>query len=125
LKDAGITELKDLTVSSDLELGHIIAASLDGQPLATSGKILLQVMSEEKASRFQTEDAGNGMHRITSIGQDPWQVKELTGTVKLNRPDAAKLKVTALYFNGYPTGKVETASEIKLAPQTVYYLITR
>ncbi|MDB5173192.1 MAG: hypothetical protein JWN51_1965 [Phycisphaerales bacterium] len=125
LKEAGVTELKDLTVSSDLELGHVIAASLDGQPLATSGRILLQVMSEEKTSRFQTEDAGNGMHRITSIGQDPWQVKELGGVVKLKRADAAKLKVTALDFNGYPTKQVSAADEIKLAPQTVYYLITR
>jgi hypothetical protein len=125
LKEAGPTQLADLSVSSEMELGHIIAASLDGKPLATSGKILLQVMSEEKTNHFRTEDAGNGMHRITSIGQDPWQVKELSGTVKFTRPDAAKLKVTALDFNGYPTKQVGTDGEIKLEPQTMYYLITR
>ena len=52
LKEAGPTETKDLTISSDLELGHIIAVSLDGKPLATSKKILLQVMSEERAERL-------------------------------------------------------------------------
>jgi hypothetical protein len=47
LKLAGVVDLKDLSVSSDLELGHIIAVALDDQPLAKASRILLQVMSEE------------------------------------------------------------------------------
>jgi hypothetical protein len=35
------------------ELGHIVAVSLDEQPLATSRKILLQVMSEGKISDYR------------------------------------------------------------------------
>jgi hypothetical protein len=50
-------------------------------------------------------------------------VKELAGTVKLKRPDAARLKVTALNFNGYPAKDAGTAAEIKLLPDVVYYLI--
>ena len=50
--------------------------SLDDQPLATSRKILLQVMTEEKATGFQTEPAGDGVKRIANIGRDPWLVKE-------------------------------------------------
>ena len=60
LRAAGTVELKDLTISSRLELGHIVAVSLDGQPLATSRKILLQVMSEEKPTGFRTEPAPGG-----------------------------------------------------------------
>jgi len=125
LKAAGIVETANLSISSDLELGHIIAVALDGKPLATSGRILLQVMSEERPTGYRTEDAGNGKHRITDIGRDPWLVKELSGTVKLKRADAASLKVTALDFNGYPLKEVGTAAEIRLGAQTVYYLITR
>jgi len=123
LRDAGETTLKNMTVTSDLELGHIVAVSLDGLPLATSKKILLQVMSEEKNGDFKTEPAGGQLKRIVSIGRDPWMVKELSGTVKLNRPDAARLKVTALDFNGYPAKEAGTAAEIKLLPDVVYYLI--
>lgn len=125
LKEAGKTDLKDLSIHSDLELGHIIAVSLDSKPLATSERILLQVMSEEQPSGWQTEQVGEGVKRITNIGRDPWMVKELQGTVKLTRPDASQLKVTALDLNGYPLKQLGTASSIALLPDGVYYLISR
>lgn len=123
LKLAGATDLNDLKVSSDLELGHIIAVALDDQPLATSGRILLQVMSEDQETGHRTEPVSATVKRIVSIGTDPWQVRELNGTVRFKRNDAAQLKVTALDFNGYPTGPIGTAQEFKLQPATLYYLI--
>ena len=125
LKFGGTTDLKDLHVTSDLELGHIIAVALDNQPLATSGRILLQVMSDEQETGHQTEPVGPTVKRIISIGADPWQVRELNGTVRFKRADAGQLKVTALDFNGYPAGPAGTAREIKLQPATMYYLIAR
>jgi hypothetical protein len=125
LKSAGAVETRDLTITSDLEIGHIIAVALDDQPLATSGRILLQVMSEEKPSGFQTEPVSATVKRIVSIGTDPWQVRELTGTVKFKRADSAQLKVTLLDFNGCPTTTAGSARELKLQPATMYYLISR
>jgi hypothetical protein len=124
LREAGAAELKDLAISSKLELGHIIAVSLDGKPLATSRRILLQAVSEEKPTEFRTEPAPGGDHKIISIGHDPWLVKELDGVVKFKRPDASRLKVTTLDFNGDPGKSIGTASEIRLAPSTIYYLVT-
>jgi hypothetical protein len=120
----GAADLKDLAVTSDMELGHIIAVALDGQPLAKSGKILLQVMSEEKETNFQTELVSPNLKRIVNIGTEPWLVKELRGTVRFKRADADQLKVTALDHNGYPAGSAGTAQSIKLQPGTVYYLIS-
>ena len=120
----GAADLKDLAITSDMELGHIIAVALDGQPLAKSGKILLQVMSEEKETNFQTELVSPNLKRIVNIGTEPWLVKELRGTIRFKRADAAQLQVTALDFNGYPTTSAGTAQEIKLQPHTVYYLIS-
>jgi hypothetical protein len=125
LHAAGPIETADLSLSSDLDLGHIIAVSLDGKPLATSGKILLQVMSEDKASQFRAEQAGNGLQRIVEIGRDPWLVKKLSGVVNFKRADAGQMKVTALDFNGYRKGEAGTAAEIKLKADTVYYLVER
>jgi hypothetical protein len=125
LKTAGTVDLKDLTISSDLELGHIIAVSLDDRPLATSDQILLQVMTEEQETGRQTEPVSENVKRIVNIGKDPWQVRNLQGTIRFKRADAARLKVAALDFNGYPAGSVGTAEEIKLQPATLYYLITR
>ncbi len=123
LKEAGVVETEDLSVSSALEVGHVIAVSLDGQPLATSSKILVQVMSEERPTGWRTEPVGNGQKRITDLGRDPWLVKDLAGTLKLKRADAGKLKVTALDENGYPGKSMGTASEFQLGPRTIYYLI--
>ena len=121
---AGPTRLRDIVVSSDLELGHVVAVSLDGQPLATSRKILLQVMTEEKGSGFHAEPVSSTVKRITNIGRDPWLVKEIRGTVQFTRPDAANLDVTALDHGGYPLKSVGAASEIRLDPTTLYYLIS-
>ncbi len=121
---AGTVELKDIAISSKLELGHIVAVSLDARPLATSRRILLQAMSEEKATDFRAEPASAGEKKIASIGRDPWLAKELDGIVKFKRPDASSLKVTALDFNGDPGKAMGAASEIRLAPSTIYYLIT-
>jgi hypothetical protein len=52
-------------------------------------------------------------------------VKELKGIVRFKRSDAAQLKVTALDFNGYPSGACGSAQQLKLQPATLYYLISQ
>jgi hypothetical protein len=123
LNKAGLIELSALTISCDMDLAHIIAVALDDLPLVASKKILLQVMSEEQASGFETEPVDATTKRITSIGHDPWEVKALRGTVAFKGADAKRQKVTALDFNGQPVGPAGTAEEIKLGPTTLYYVI--
>lgn len=120
---AGAIDLSDLSIRSPMDLIHIVAVSLDGRPLASSGRILLQVMTEEKATGFTTEPAPGGNRKILSTGRDPWLVREVQGSVKLKRPDAAKLKVTALDPNGDPARTLPAAAEIALEKSTLYYLI--
>jgi len=124
LRLAGPVDLRDLAIVSDLDPGHIIAVALDDQPLATSQRILLQVMSEEKATGFQTEPVSPTVNRILNIGHDPWLVKTLTGAVRFKRPDADRLRVRPLDFNGQPGAVTGTAREITLRPAVLYYLIT-
>lgn len=126
LRLAGSVALRDVVVESELELGQIMAVSLDGRPLAESGKILVQAMTEEKPTDFATEPAGEGVKRITNLGHDPWLVREIQGTLRFKRMDAARLKVTALDLNGYPIAAASaavTATQFKLLPGVMYYLI--
>jgi hypothetical protein len=125
LAEGGKFELRDLSIESDMPLGHIVAVSLDGQPLKMSKKILVQVMSEEKATGFQTETAGGEVKKIVSIGHDPWLVKELRGSLTLKRSDAGKLKVTALDQNGYRRELAGTADRLTLQPNVIYYLVEK
>jgi hypothetical protein len=123
LQAAGPLTLGDCHVESAMDNGHIILVSLDGEPLRSSKRMLLQVMSEEKASGFATEDAGGGVKKITNIGRDPWRVKNVQGSVKFSSGGA--LKIQPLDFNGYASGPAQSAAELTLAPATIYYLLTR
>jgi hypothetical protein len=123
LKSAGKIALSDLTIESDLDPGHMVAVALDDRPLSESRRILLQVMSEERATGFETEAIDATTKRIKNIGHDPWQVKRLSGTVRFQRPDAGKLKAMPLDCTGRPAAAAGLAKEIKLRPNTVYYFI--
>lgn len=125
LADAGTVTLPAMTLTSQLEYGAIALVALDGLPLTTSKKLLLQVASEDKNWGWRTAPADKGLQRITELGGAPILVKNLTGSVSLTRPDAAQLTVTALDPNGYPTLKMGTAKSIVLRPETLYYLIER
>jgi hypothetical protein len=125
LNDAGAVDLADVSVTSAMALGHIILVSLDAKPLRESSKLLLQVMSEEQPTGWETKDAANGLRHIVHIGHDPWTIRQLTGIVKLKRPDAATLKVTPLNGNGQRQKQTADATEIKLLPGTLYYLIEK
>ena len=116
--------LTNLQIESDLELGAVVAVAMDDQPLATSSRILLQVMSEEKNNGFETIEQGD-VKRIQSIGRNPWLVKEIEGTVRFRRPDAASLKVTALDGNGTAIKQLGNATEINLLPDVLYYSIEK
>jgi hypothetical protein len=125
LSAAGVVDLGQVRITSPLELGHIVVVSLDDQPLERSGRMLLQAMSEEKANGFATEPAGEGQKRIRSIGTEPWLVKDLAGRVELKRPDAKRLKATALDLRGVPAEAAGPADAIQLKRDVIYYLIER
>jgi len=125
LKAAGKVDLKDAVFDSELEIGALVLVSLDDQPLATSRRMLLQTMSEEKATGFETVEQGKGIKKIVSIGVDPWLVRDLNGHVRLKRTDASGLKVIPLDLNGYPGKPLGDAREIALQARTVYYLIEK
>jgi len=123
LDAAGQTKLPDLTIASKMPLGHIVAVSLDGRPLVSSGRILLQVMTEEKATDFRIDPGAGGVNRIIDIGHDPWLVRNISGTVQFNRPDAASLEVLALDHSGYMPTPAGHADSITLKPTVIYYLV--
>lgn len=123
LREAGVIELKDLQIVADTDLEHICVVALDGKPLSSASRMLLQVMTEEKTTNFAAEPAGNGVRRISEIGTDPWLYREIKGSLKFTRADAKQLRVTPLDLNGYPAGPSVSAVEIQLRPETVYYFV--
>src|SRR5205814_403609 len=123
LAEAGELKLSDITLTIPRDVAHLVVVSLDGQPLASSKRMLLQVMTEEKATGYQSEVVEGRRRKIVSIGESPWLVRKVEGTVKFHRPDAAKLTVTPLDQFGEPTATKLTADSISLQPDVVYYSI--
>ena len=119
----GTLDLPDLRLQSPLDLVQVVVVSLDGLPIATSGRMLLQVMTEEKPTGWSSTPAGDGLERITSTGHDPWLVRQVRGTVEFKRSDAGTLKVSPLDLNGVPRPGNGDARRIELVPDGVYYLI--
>lgn len=116
------------------EYGAVALVSLDGKPLATSARMLLQVMTEQRNHGWKTESVkhsfGEGepevaAHRIVAIGGTPIEVREVQGTVSLLRADADRMTVSALDSGLRIIRRVGTAKRIELEPRTLAYLLTR
>jgi hypothetical protein len=128
LAKAGAALLGDATITADFEYGSVVLVPLDDQPIAKSGKLLLQVMSEDTNYGWRTEGPADGPKVIADVGGPPLVVRKFAGTVTLSRPDAGKLRVTPLDFNGYPLKDAKPAAgaaKIELQPAVMYYLIER
>jgi hypothetical protein len=126
LSQAGAIKLGTLTIQSPLEYGAILLVAMDGRPLASSRKMLLQVMSEDSNSGWSAP--GQGLRPIVDVGGPPIVVKRLAGTLSIDRPDAKALRVEPLDPNGYPASPPATirgAAPLTLLPTTLYYAIEK
>ncbi len=115
--------LGTLSLRSPMAYGTVLLVALDGQPLARSGRMLLQVMSED--TNYDWQAPGTGARTIQNLGSPPIVVKNFAGRVSLKRPDAGELAVTALDFHGYPRERIGHAEAFALHPSTLYYLIEK
>jgi len=125
LSAMGRVELDGVSIESALDYGSVLLVALDGKPIASSAKLLLQVASEEQPSEWTTSPAA-GVRTITNRGTVPLLVKNLAGTVQLRRADAATLTVVPLDFNGYRVpGTPGHADMITLSTNAPYYVIEK
>ncbi len=121
LARAGSIDLGDVRIASPLDYGTVWVVALDGQPVKTSTRLLVQAFSEERHYGFRTE--GN---RIVDIGQAPINVRDLAGTVRIS----GRLTGTVLDEHGYPRGPAEVRHEdghtvLTLPRDSLYTVLTR
>jgi len=126
LADAGPLKLGDVTIESGNRYGAVLAISLDGEPLATSKKILIQTGSWDRPYGFETEPEGD-YQRITDLGGYPLNVAEIDARILFERElDEA----TVLDGNGYPLGEAATLERVErgssiVLPHDAIYTIAR
>ena len=125
LRQAGSIKLDHITIRSQNKYGSVALVSLDGRPLRTSRRMLLQVMTEDANHGWAT--SGGAWTTITSLGGPPVVVREISGRVSITRPDAGKLGATALDFNGRRRATMSRPTKaallIDLLPDCLHYLV--
>jgi hypothetical protein len=125
LNAAGIVELDGVSIESAMEYGLVLLVALDGKSITNSAKLLLQVASEEQPYEWATSQSA-GVRTITNRGTVPLMMKNLAGTVRLKRADAASMTVVPLDYNGYRiAGAPGHADVITLSTNLAYYLIEK
>jgi hypothetical protein len=118
LKQAGSIKLGDITITSDNEFATILIVALDNQPLATSNRILIQAMTEDKTYGWKTTSG-----KITNLGRYPLTVRNIAATVTFQK--RTKLAATPLDANGYipKGGKTTTGKTIRLKANAMYTIV--
>ncbi len=108
LSAAGRIILRNVVIESKNGYASIMVVSLDGKPLAKSGRILIQAGTEDHPYGFSTQPAQSRkfgtMKRITALGGYPLNVRRVQARILLKRVSAGRAVV--LDGNGYPTDRI-------------------
>ncbi|MHC4506258.1 MAG: hypothetical protein ACYTFI_23430, partial [Planctomycetota bacterium] len=101
LGKAGRVELGEVAIECANEYASVLVVSLDGKPLSSSRKILVQAVTEDKPYGFSVEGG-----KVAELGGYPMNVRRISATVTLHR--AGRLReAVVLDANGYARGKAK------------------
>jgi len=118
LGKAGQVKLSSLIIDSKNDYTTVLAVSLDGKPLESSNRILIQCGTKMRPSGWKTEAAnkdGKSGERVVSTGRMPWRSDLNQTTLLLKNPSVSK--ATTLDTAGFPREETElerSGSAVKL-----------
>ena len=127
--------LSDVTIVSDNAYAAILIVSLDGRPIRTSRKLLIQMGTQARPSGWidkaatWTEDGKTVTgHEIVNHGHAPWLVADAQAQVRIN--NAGLTSATALDANGMPICAVSLkrsreAVRLDLPRDSLYVIVER
>jgi len=128
LKNAGgIFETPDMTVKSSNHYASIIAVAMDGQPLESSKKILVQCGTIARPTGWTAEPSDKpGRVKITNTGDMPWRMLNLDATLTIKNPGITS--ATQLDVMGFKKAELEfekssEAVELTIPADTLYLLL--
>ncbi|MBW7456810.1 hypothetical protein K0U00_22505, partial [Paenibacillus sepulcri] len=125
-------ELDNVVIESGNAFGTVMVISLDDLPIASSKKLLIQAVTEDKSYGFESEtvtEDGVAKQKIVSLGEGPMNVRDIDASVLLKGMTDIN-RIYALDPNGYVKEEVQgTAAaggfQIPLRPDALYTLVER
>jgi hypothetical protein len=134
LSKAGEIKLSDVTLNSGNEYAAVYVVSMDGRPLKSSGKVLVQVGTtarptgwQAKPADFPSDDKKTTLHgyEVVNTGKMPYQIANTDVTLTVHNPTLKK--ATLLDPAGYPlkqlTGAVGAGITLKLPSNAMYVIL--
>lgn len=133
LGKAGLIQLKDVSIKSTNAYATVVAVAMDDLPLATSGRILVQVATAARPTGWATKDVDFVVDKktfrgfeIVSTGKPPWRVADAEVGLALKNPKLTK--ATRLDPAGYPAAAVplkksKAGVTLELPPETMYLIL--
>ena len=135
LDKVGPLALSDVTITSGNPYATVLAVSMDGLPLKTSRKVLVQVGTAARPTGWQaqetdykSDDGKQTLHgyQVVKVGTGPFQV--VNTDVTLTVGNAGLSKATLLDAAGYPAGPVEVTRAggkmtVKLPANAMYVVL--
>jgi hypothetical protein len=127
LADAGPIALPDLDILCTNHYAGIFVVSLDGEPLKTSRKMFVQVITGERPSSWKSSPSGQDDRvRIDELKKsgDSWRVRRPEGELSIKH---GSFRVTPLRLNGYADGDAIPCADgtIDLGRDCCWYLLDR
>lgn len=131
-KEQNAFKLSDVEITSTNEFGTVSVVSMDGKPLKTSGKVLVQVGTQsrptgwkEAPTTIKVQEGSFPGLKVENYGKAPWQVIRPKVTLKV--ANATLKKATVLDTNGNAAGSVsltKTANGVQFTfPETALYVV--
>jgi hypothetical protein len=113
--------LGDISIASSMEYGAIAIVPLDQQPIESSKRLLVQVMSEQHNAGFKAN--GENVLKIESVGTSPILVRDFTGTITF--VNGSMWIAQPLDQSGQPLGDpLPRSATLELKPKIAYYVLT-
>jgi hypothetical protein len=132
LSKAGEQKLQDVSIVSGNDYATVLAVSLDGQPLASSRRVLVQVGTRERPTDWKTRPvevkAGDALkpgEKVVSFGKAPWRIAVADVTVRIG--NAALSRARVLDVNGMPVSELplrdEAGQKVLRFPEDALYVV--
>ena len=133
-RNGGRFDLSDVSIESENDYATINVVSLDNQPLRQSDNVLVQVVTENRLTGFETKPAtftlGNGDRaysvegeQIVRIGQPPFRIANTLVTLHVKNPKLTEAVI--LDINGYPSSTLPVKDGRVTLPKEAIYVVLR
>ncbi len=133
-RGGGRYELSDVTIESENEYATVNVVSLDDRPIAESQRILVQVVTVNRLTGYETKPAsftiGKGERaysvegeQIVRIGKPPFRIANTNVTLAIDNPRLSEAVV--LDIHGYKKLTVPIENGRLTLPEDAIYVVLR